>query len=81
VTLPARGPPRGHFTDRASSAPVACLPARGPMSPTRNPEEPQILQILSVTLFEKVPVLQAFQAADSQSDSLDDGTQLILFDF
>lgn len=41
----------------------------------------QILQILSVTLFEKVPVLQAFQPSDSQKDSFDDGNQLILFDF
>ncbi len=41
----------------------------------------QILQILSVTLFEKVPVLQAFQASDSQDDLLADGNQLILFDF
>ena len=41
----------------------------------------RILQILSVTLFEKVPVLQAFQASDSQDDLLDDGNQLILFDF
>ena len=41
----------------------------------------QILQILSVTLFEKVPVLRAFQASDSQDDLLDDGNQLILFDF
>ncbi len=41
----------------------------------------QILQILSVTLFEKVPVLQAFQPSDSQEDLLDDGNQLILFDF
>jgi hypothetical protein len=41
----------------------------------------QILQILSVTLFEKVPVLQAFQATDSQDDLLADGNQLILFDF
>lgn len=41
----------------------------------------QILQILSVTLFEKVPFLQAFQASDSQDDLLDDGNQLILFDF
>src|SRR5207248_7127130 len=29
----------------------------------------QILQILSVTLFEKTPILQAFQDADSQDDS------------
>ena len=41
----------------------------------------QILQILSVTLFEKAPVLQAFQASNSQDDLLDDGNQLILFDF
>ena len=41
----------------------------------------QILQILSVTLFEKVPILQAFQAPDSQYDSVDHGKQLILFDF
>jgi hypothetical protein len=41
----------------------------------------QILQILSVTLFEKTPVLQAFQAPDSVSNSLDTGNQLILFDF
>jgi hypothetical protein len=41
----------------------------------------QILQILSVTLFEKVPVLQAFQASNSQDELLDDGNQLILFDF
>jgi len=40
----------------------------------------QILQILSVTLFEKAPVLQAFQASNSQDDLLDDGNQLILFD-
>jgi transposase len=41
----------------------------------------QILQILSVTLFEKTPILQALQASDSQNDSLDNGNQLILFDF
>ena len=41
----------------------------------------QILQILSVTLFEKVPILRAFQAPDSYSDLLDSGNQLILFDF
>lgn len=41
----------------------------------------QILQILSVTLFEKVPILQAFQASDSPSDLPDAGNQLILFDF
>lgn len=41
----------------------------------------QILQILSVTLFEKVPILQALQACDSQNESCDDGKQLILFEF
>jgi hypothetical protein len=41
----------------------------------------QILQILSVTIFEKVPILQAFEAHDSQSDLLEDSNQLILFDF
>ena len=40
----------------------------------------QILQILSITLFEKVPILQALQASDSQSDLLDPGNQLNLFD-
>ena len=41
----------------------------------------QILQILSVTLFEKTPILRAFQEFDSQDDSLVDPNQLILFDF
>ena len=41
----------------------------------------QILQILSVTLFEKTPILQALQASDSQDESLDPGNQLILFEF
>ena len=41
----------------------------------------QILQILSITLFEKVPILQALQASDSQSDLPDSGNQLNLFDF
>jgi len=41
----------------------------------------QILQILSVTLFEKTPILQALQPSDSQENSLDDPNQLILFDF
>jgi len=40
----------------------------------------QILQILSVTPFEKMPILQALQASDSQTDPLDSGNQLILFD-
>jgi hypothetical protein len=41
----------------------------------------QILQILSVTLFEKTPILQALQASDSENDLPDAGNQLILFDF
>jgi hypothetical protein len=41
----------------------------------------QILQILSVTLFEKTPILQALQASDSENDLPDSGNQLILFDF
>jgi hypothetical protein len=41
----------------------------------------QILQILSVTLFEKTPILQALQPSDSQEELLDPGNQLILFDF
>jgi transposase len=41
----------------------------------------QILQILSLTLFEKTPILQALQASDSQEESLDPANQLILFEF
>jgi hypothetical protein len=41
----------------------------------------QILQVLSITLFEKTPILRALQACDSQDDLLDPGNQLILFDF
>ena len=41
----------------------------------------QILQILSLSLFEKMPLLQALQPSDSQADLLDSGNQLILFDF
>jgi len=41
----------------------------------------QILQILSLTLFEKTPILQALQASDSQEESPDSDNQLILFDF
>jgi hypothetical protein len=40
----------------------------------------QILQILSVTLFEKTPILQALQPPDSQDDSLASANQLNLFD-
>ena len=39
----------------------------------------QILQILSVTLFEKVPILRALEAPSSQDDLLEDPKQLILF--
>ncbi len=41
----------------------------------------QMLQILSLTLFEKTPISQALQAPDSQDELLDAGNQLILFDF
>ena len=41
----------------------------------------QILQVLSITLFEKTPILRALQACDSKNASLDLGNQLILFDF
>lgn len=39
----------------------------------------QILQVLSLTLFEKTPILRALQASDSDSDLIDIGNQLILF--
>ena len=41
----------------------------------------QILQILSSTLFEKTPLLQALQPSDSDLNSMDSGNQLNLFDF
>ena len=41
----------------------------------------QILQILSVTLFENVPILRALDASDFQNDLLEDRNQLILFNF
>ena len=41
----------------------------------------QILQVLSLTLFEKTPILQALQASDSQEELPDPSNQLILFDF
>lgn len=40
-----------------------------------------ILQILSVGLFEKIPVLRAFAAHDSHNDKDDSCNQLILFNF
>src|SRR5947209_5863068 len=41
----------------------------------------QILQVLSVTLFEKTPILQALQGSDSENAPIDTDNQLILFDF
>jgi Transposase DDE domain len=41
----------------------------------------QILQVLSITRFEKAPILRALQACDAQNDLLNLGNQLILFDF
>lgn len=41
----------------------------------------QILQILSLTLFEKVPLLQALETSDSQENLVADPNQMILFDF
>ena len=38
----------------------------------------QILQILSVTLFEKTPILRALQASDFEDNLDDSGNQLIL---
>lgn len=40
----------------------------------------QILQILSVTLFEKTPILQALQLSDSEQNLPDPADQLSLFD-
>jgi hypothetical protein len=40
----------------------------------------QILQILSVTLFEKTPILRALQAPAFENELSDSGNQLILFD-
>ena len=39
----------------------------------------QILQILSVTLFEKTPILQALQPSDSEEIGFDFANQLNLF--
>jgi len=41
----------------------------------------QILQVVSITLFERTPILRALQGPDSRSDLLDSGNQLNLFDF
>jgi len=48
--------------------------------PRLDPSLYQILQVLSVTLFEKVPILQAFDAAKSQEKSDPFYNQLNLFD-
>jgi hypothetical protein len=41
----------------------------------------QILQILSLTLFEKTPILCALQAIDQDANFAENVNQLILFDF
>ena len=41
----------------------------------------QILQILSVILFEKTPILCALQAIDEDANFAENANQLILFDF
>src|SRR5258707_9864084 len=41
----------------------------------------QILQILSLTLFEKTPILYALQAIDQNANFAENANQLILFDF
>src|ERR1039457_6421731 len=41
----------------------------------------QILQILSLTLFEKTPILCALQAIDQDANFAENANQLILFDF
>ena len=41
----------------------------------------QILQILSVTVFEKEPILQVFEASESGCKLFEDPNQLVLFDF
>ena len=41
----------------------------------------QILQVLSITLFEKTPILRALRGHDSGTDLFDPGNQLNLWDF
>jgi len=41
----------------------------------------QILQILSLTLFEKTPILSALQGVDHDANFAENANQLILFDF
>jgi hypothetical protein len=40
----------------------------------------QILQILSLTLFEKEPILQVLQASDQEPNAIHNPNQLILFE-
>ena len=40
----------------------------------------QILQILSVSLFEKTPILRALEAYSSQEDLYENSNQVILYD-
>jgi len=40
----------------------------------------QILEILSVTIFEKTPILEGFSNFNDQSTDVDTRTQLSLFD-
>ena len=53
---------------------VAILKKRLAMEPSLY----QILQVLSVTLFERVPILQAFDDAESQEKSCEFSNQLKL---
>jgi hypothetical protein len=41
----------------------------------------QILQVLSITLFQRTPILRALQGPDSGRDLLDPGNQVNLFEF
>jgi hypothetical protein len=41
----------------------------------------QLLQIFSLTLFEKTPILQVLHRFTSQEELQDSSNQLILFDF
>jgi hypothetical protein len=41
----------------------------------------QILQILSLTLFEKTPILCALQTIEQDANFIENANQLILFDF
>ena len=55
---------------------VAILKKRLKLEPSLH----QILQVLSVTLFEKTPILRAFQDIDSKEPRNAISNQLILFD-